>query len=521
MYNLLTDRIFRVTTTEGGQDTLTLPGLLAALGQDTIIQFVGLQRHQADVFHVFLSYLGAAVLSRQGLDDPEQEPTFWYHALVDLAGPAGDQAWQLVASTPTEPAFLQPPLPSAAAPSKGKVLPTPDAADCLFVRADHNLKRQRAWRASLDLWVYALVSLQSQSGRVTQHQGVSRIDGAHGSRLIAEITRTLQPGGRWRDAVVRLLVHRQQVLQGAYGFDPQGLVLVWTEPWDGTTGLRLTQLDPFYLEVARRIRLIHHDGMIRARTFGAQAPRIQAQVLKGNVGDAWQPVDRAGKKGPRAWNPEQEQLDAPALRRLLFGENFDLTPLNDLKKFDWSDCEAPMLLLHVSVLFRGQGKTQGFQERTLPIPPSARRVLSSSPAQREPLAKCSKRAVEHAGRMHDALKTAIHAYMNAASSSSPLGHTRRWPGQSQLMDQFVRAWDAAYFPWLWSAVTRDSQEALQDWDYKLYHMARKVLDQAFRILPAPTLQRYHAQIAADRRFSTEVRRWFRDLQLGTCSPHPR
>jgi len=58
-----------------------------------------------------------------------------------------------------------------------------------------------------------------------------------------------------RDAVVRLLDYRQTVLTDAYGFDPQGLMLVWLEMWDGRTSLPLSRLDPFYIEICRRIRL--------------------------------------------------------------------------------------------------------------------------------------------------------------------------------------------------------------------------------------------------------------------------
>ena len=55
--------------------------------------------------------------------------------------------------------------------------------------------------------------------------------------------------------MTRLLQHRQSVLEDAYGFDPNGLVLVWLEPWDGQTSLPLSMLDPVYVEICRRIRL--------------------------------------------------------------------------------------------------------------------------------------------------------------------------------------------------------------------------------------------------------------------------
>ena len=73
--NLLTDPVFR-TETDRGRETLTLPGLLAALGEDRVETLGGIQRHQADAFHVFLCSLAACILARRGDDEPRQDEDY-------------------------------------------------------------------------------------------------------------------------------------------------------------------------------------------------------------------------------------------------------------------------------------------------------------------------------------------------------------------------------------------------------------------------------------------------------------
>ena len=108
--NLLKDPIFRIYTRRG-LERASLPELLALLGQNEVESFVGLQRHQADAFHVFLSYLGAAALVRARTEDPVQDVHFWYRSLLGLSGGIGTEPWELVVDDFSKPAFMQAPLP--------------------------------------------------------------------------------------------------------------------------------------------------------------------------------------------------------------------------------------------------------------------------------------------------------------------------------------------------------------------------------------------------------------------------
>ena len=79
---------FRVLT-EAGPEEVSLPTLLELFGEDAVRQLVGIQRYQADAFHVFLAYLGGAVLARRGDTSPVQAADYWRTGLMELAGLSG------------------------------------------------------------------------------------------------------------------------------------------------------------------------------------------------------------------------------------------------------------------------------------------------------------------------------------------------------------------------------------------------------------------------------------------------
>jgi CRISPR system Cascade subunit CasA len=205
---------------------------MAALGQNRVHALPGLQRHQEDAFHVFLCCLAGAILARKGDTDPEQTADEWCQGLQTLAGPNAQLAWTLVVADPAQPAFMQPPVvPEAEAARLKPHASSPDQLDILPTAKNHDVKSARAADAEVDEWIHALISLQTMSGYFgSGNQGISRMNGGFGSRSVAEVLHTDTPGGRFQDAVIRLLDWRPQVLDGSWGYDPQGVVLVWILP---------------------------------------------------------------------------------------------------------------------------------------------------------------------------------------------------------------------------------------------------------------------------------------------------
>jgi CRISPR system Cascade subunit CasA len=502
--NLLVDPLLRVET-PAGMIRMNLPALFAALGRDEVESLPGLQRHQADAFHVFLCYLGGAVLARSSDDNPVREAEYWRTGLRSLGGDDGDLVWTLVVDDLSKPAFMQPPLPEEDA---GRLKPhaaTPDELDLLPTAKNHDLKQARAARSEIDEWIYALVSVQTMSGFFGRgNQGIARMNSGFGNRSIVEVVHQRRSGPRWVDAMIRLLPYRAEALQGPWGYNPNGIVLIWAHQWDGVTSLVLGQLDPFYIEICRRIRLRGNSGgtIVSADAAAADHPRLAAKELGGVVGDAWLPVDLAkkasGKKstvtamtvGPRGLDPE-------LLRRLLFGEGFRTTPLQEVIADRGGD-----VWLNVSVLVRGQGTTDGFQERSIHIPAATRRRLFGGGGERDRLAFLGKNAIEYAGNMKSrVLKFALFKFLEGGPEQIEWERkaTEAWWGRAA--QRYEALWSDDYFPWLWSVpVNFDEEASLREWAIHLRDHAWTVLQEAMDAMPAHSGHRYRVRTQAERTF---------------------
>lgn len=232
MDKLLYDPVFRAETPQGPA-RLSLPALLAALGKDEVESLPGLQRHQEDAFHIFLCYLAGAVLARAGQTEPIQPEAFWRKGLLALAAGCED-AWALVVEDPTQPAFLQTPVPNKA--DFGAFKPkaeTPDELDVLQVAKNHDVKAQRARVAEAENWAYSLISLQTMTGLMGRgNYGISRMNSGTGSRLRVGAVYAAGIGPQWRRDVSKLLAHRPTLLDGPWGYQNGGTVLMWLLPWD-------------------------------------------------------------------------------------------------------------------------------------------------------------------------------------------------------------------------------------------------------------------------------------------------
>jgi len=508
--NLLVDPLFRAGT-DRGQESLSLPALLAALGGDRVHHLVGLQRHQADAFHVFLCCLAGAVLARGGQTDPVQNEAYWRQGLRSLAGEAGDDAWTLVVPDLSRPAFMQPPLPAEDRDKLKRAAFTADALDLLPTAKNHDLKQTRAVQSSPDEWIYALVSLQTMSGYFGRgNPGIARMNSGFGNRPIVELVRSRTLGQRWRDAVSRLLQHRRQVLADAFGYDPHGLVLVWLEPWDGRSSLPLSRLDPFHIEICRRVRLRGQDGLVWAEAVPSESNRIAAKDLKGVVGDAWLPIDiGAAKEGQagdeKALTIPPQGLTPDILRRVVFADGLRLSPLQRP-----ADGWSGPLWLTVSVLVRGQGTTDGFHEQEIPIPQRVQPRLFGSRDLRQPLAQLSRTALEYAGIFENrVLKPAVFKYLEGAPETIQFDRVSAKAWWQRFSGRFSSLWSQDYFPWLWSVPDPfDEESVLTEWVKLLRDRGLAVLSEATAVLPRRAGRQYRALVEAERTFWAALYRAF-------------
>ena len=120
--------------------------------------------------------------------------------------------------------------------------------------------------------------------------GSSRINGGYGSSCVALITGNLY-GDRFLRETSIILRERDKIISARPFFKKSGgLSLLWLRPWDGKTQINMDELDPLYIDVSRKIRLVEKDKNILARWSGTKAARLNSKDLKGFTGDPWGPV---------------------------------------------------------------------------------------------------------------------------------------------------------------------------------------------------------------------------------------
>jgi CRISPR system Cascade subunit CasA len=510
--NLLTDPIFRVQTPMG-MEAMALPALLAALGLDRVESLPGLQRHQEDAFHIFLCYLSGAALARASRSDPRQEAGFWTKALRRMATRNDDSAWTLLVADTAKPAFMQPPLVSEDEFLKEYKTErsTPDAIDVLLTAKNHDIKSTKSMAPRLDEWAYALISMQTMSGYILKHQGIARMNSGLGSRACVSVVYGETLGQRWQRDTRKLIAVRPDLLRAPWPYQPDGLVLTWLQPWNRKTSLDLDQLDPFFIEVSRGVRLVWQDGRVAARTSTEQSPRINAKAYNGVLGDPWIPINcNDPKKGESALTVGSLGFTPELLRNLIFEDGYELGPM---QRPDREQGDQPFQFT-ASVLVRGQGTTDGFRTAALNVPGSAaRRVFQSGP-QRERLARLSKVALTDAAELQNrALKPAVLSLLQAGSERIDFEKREITAWWQQSARRYATAWGAMFFEWLWEAgESASDEEALRNWRLRLKDCAWSGLTDAMSGYPGREGRRYRARIRSESIFYRNLHKLFPELK---------
>lgn len=512
--NLLTDPLIRVETSDGILH-MCLPELLAALGENRAASLPGLQRHQEDAFHIFLCYLAGALLAREGRESPLQTADFWREGIRRLTGRNDDCAWTLVVEEPTKPAFMQPPAISETDFKRNfkTIKTTPDAMDILLTSGNHDLKTARIVAAEPEAWIYALASFQTMSGYILKHQGIGRMNSGFGSRPCVELLYDRNLGDRWKRDIIKLLNLRASLLRQRWPYKPDGIVLTWLPAWDRRTSLALAQLDPFFIEVSRGVRLTFQDGIIVARTGTEKAPRIDAKAQNGVLGDPWTPINlQDSKKKISSLTVSSSGFTPSLLRDLLFEEGYQLM---DMQRPDIDREGAPCQFI-ASVLVRGEGKTDGFHTADIPVPSTVSRRLFRPGPDRGRLASRSKTAVNDAGLMlNSVLKPAILSLLEAGPKQVNFDRREVSTWWEQAQRRFSTAWHADFFPWLWrTSEHSDSDAARLEWLQALREKAFAVFNNSMDRYPGRAGWRYRARVRANGTFMGSLYKNFPQLKEG-------
>ena len=500
-----------IQTTPAGP--MSLPGVLAALARDDVDSYSALRPHQAPAWHMFLVQLAALALHGAEREDlPEDEAT-WRELLRGLTPKfPNDEPWSLVVDDWMKPAFLQPPVPSGV--KLDNAVPAPDALDLLITSRNHDLKQAVAAHAGADDWVFALVSLQTGEGYGgAGNQGIARMNGGSSSRSMMALAPLPPPGlknlsprsGPWWRRDVSILLRRREKLCEDY---PQfavadGIALVWQAPWPEGEQLRLNQLDIWFVEICRRVRLIQKNELIRAVKGTSKATRIDGKLFKGALGDPYAPIHKVENK---ALTLGEGDFDYARLTDLLFSGDWELPLLARPAEFEAHDAH---LALICAALSRGNSKTDGFKSRCVPV---RRQVVESLASHRQQLHELAEAQIEEIANFDKALRFALA--LAAAGGDREKIKKEHYALTQPPRAQFDRAADALFFPHLWARFEAQgsSDDALAQekraFQQELRKLAKHAFEAALPAMPCAGLFRPRAEARAQRAFNAIIRKEF-------------
>lgn len=498
--SLLVDPVISISSGE----RLSLPALLTAMAQGKVTQFPALRPHQRAAWHMFLVQLASLALWKAKETAPPDDSATWVALLRGLTPSHPDDVpWRMVVEDRSKPAFLQPPAPDGL---KWSSVATPDALDLLITARNHDLKRTVAREAEVEDWLFALVSLQTSEGYGgAGNHGVARMNGGSSSRPMLGLAPALgkdyalHPSDWWKRDVKRLLAERQ----AGHGLElgrEGGPALLWCLDWPEGKQLDLRELDPWFIEICRRVRLVGTEQAPAAVRATSKASRIDAKAYRGNVGDPWAPVHKGDGKSLTLGGGD---FGYQKMAELLFSGDWKVPLLATLGPEEQK--RASDMLLVAEALSRGNSKTEGFKSRVIPVPDTAVRLFQSPNA-----AQISKIQMDEIKAFDEALRNAI-ALLAGRGDRDRVGKSQ-YALSRPARDRFDRTADTLFFPHLWerlaAAELSDGPEAAdqagRDFRQALFDAAKAELATALPGVPCAAIQRPKAEARAWRAFRYRV-----------------
>ena len=512
MLNILNEPVIRADASGDSRVEASLPEVYAMLMADEVDAFPALRPHQRHAWHAFLVQLGTMAMNRDGLADPPKNAAEWLRIIRALTSDyPDDEPWQMVVTDLTKPAFMQPPASSAEREKNYKsTVATPDELDMLVTSKNHDLKAAVATQAAPDEWLFALITLQTMEGfSGAGNYGISRMNGGLGSRPAFSLTPSARLGAHMRRDITALLEHRP-TLMDEYQMSDRGADLLWTLPWDGTPAetLLLNHLDPFYIEVCRRIRLRSDaGGRLHAIRTSSKAARIAGKDLKGRTGDPWAPVNT--KRDGLPLTLAAGGFTYKRVTDYLTSEDWQWPPL--LRPLPAERHSAEPMYLVARGMVRGQGKTEGYHERIIPLRP---KTVGSAMTRRttavDDLGKIARERIEQVSTIQRILSHAIQVFAARGDSekTSPEHRTLARPWLNKL-DAIV---DTNFFDDLQTEFEADNTERqivrntwLINGTGGVIDHARRTLHAAEDSLPCLAIHRYRARVNAEGLFEGRLR----------------
>jgi len=505
-HSSLDESLIGVRMTDGTRAHLSLPGVFVALAEDRIRDFSALRPHQRHAWYAFLVQLTAIALHEAGRSEPFPDEAAWKSALLALTPDDQDGAAWCLITPPARPALMQAPVPEGSLGAWKNRLHAPDELDMLVTSKNHDLKVARMKRSAPEDWLMALISLQTQEGFLgAGNYGISRMNGGFASRPALGAA---PPGGwgrRWARDVRRLLASRSDIVNTMELSEQDGLALVWLQPWNGTDSLAFSGLDPFYIEICRRIRLIESSEGICAIATGSKSARIEAKNRNGVTGDAWMPVEAGAGK---ALTISGKGFDYKLMSELLFGQKYRAPIAQNLME---SDDMQGMVMVARGVT-RGQGKTEGYHERRVPVSPRIR--VSMIKKSTDPIAKIAEERIANISKLRTVLWSALATLFDNGSAQDRFSESSS-DKANLFLKRFEQYEDERFFDGvhgLNEEIESDNPENVRlAWYLDMAKRAEDILRNAFEAGPRSGEQRYRAHAAALGRFHGGLRKEFPTL----------
>jgi len=512
LFNVLDDeeRLFTVKLTGGGKEKMSLPQILSELSslssKDSIEDFPYLRPYQYHSFYSFLVQLSAMALAQMHYEDaiPKKIRTDdWRQMLLRLSDD-DDLPWHLLVDDVEQPAFFQPPFLKEDSKNrfnrfKGfKQVSTPDELDIIVNAKNHDVKRHLYACADPEHWIYALISMQTMSGYSgARNYGIARMNSGYGNRPCVCRIPGFDYGERFRRDVRVLLTYRQKIIK-SYNYKKNGgHRLLWLLPWGGNKSevLDLQQLDPYFIEICRRVRLIQNYeasqnyGNLIAMRIGTTARRINADIYKGNIGDPWTPLrvveDKSDK--PKKKKPEVKGItvsypgfDYRMIHSLIFEQGYRGSLLQRPHILD-----GPTPIYYFSTLVRGQGETDGFYERYLPVPVYGEKEWAS-------IGKISAERLEETVVVKKEILrySLLIFYQNLSRKPRPDYDDER---VIKVLEEYDRRIDSIFFMNLWADAGIDEGDAYDRWIKELYNIAKSILVHAFEAAAISSARKFRCR----------------------------
>ncbi|GGB49175.1 CRISPR-associated protein Cse1 [Roseibium aquae] len=490
--NLLTEPLIQTD-----KQMLSLPGLLAAMARGEVASFPALRPHQRPAWHMFLVQLATLALSNAGVTDLPDNEDSWSAALRGLTADFPDDApWHLVVEDRRKPAFFQPPDPGGL---KWQEVTTPDALDMLITSRNHDLKRKIAYDAAPQDWIFALISLQTMEGfGGAGNYGVARMNGGSSSRIMIALA-PITGGGSVIDTSAWWRREVKHLLSGRSGLS--GQALLWCRPWPEGQLLDLIGLDPLFIEVCRRVRLVNGDTGLHAQRTTSKAARIAAKEANGMTQDPWAPVHLAEAKtltlGERDWT-------YGLLSELLYSGKWQEPRLvNETVKE-----KNESMVLVAEAFARGNSKTDGFKSRVIPVPKAVRKEMFGTRA-----IDLSDEQIKTIDQFDKALRDglALIAAQGDREKRGKAEYARTAPARAALH----RLADSLFFPALWDKLAAGSEdgrkEAHMRFVRRLAQAAREEFNRAVSGIPCAQIMRPRAEVRGRAELNARLTKIFKDI----------